>query len=179
MKLAGRITGAYNKTGNMVFNQDEIEEAVIDHFQTIFAGQRVPVFPLSESPDQLDLAIEDIENLLRNSPVNIPENKFESQVCSPYSFLELNQILSSLKSGKASGYDAIPNELLKNSSSHFKNYLLIFLNKILIEGRVPQRLNLGRCMLIYKVCKTKLLKLINNTKFSRGAIPYQLHNTAP
>ena len=179
MKIAGRITGAYDKTGNMVFNQDEIEEAVIDHFQTIFAGQRVPVFPLSESPDQLDLAIEDIENLLRNSPVNIPENKFESQVCSPYSFLELNQILSSLKSGKASGYDAKPNELLKNCSLHFKNYLLIFLNKILGEGRVPQQLNLGRCMLIYKVCKTKLLKLIDHTKFSRGAIPYQLHNTAP
>ena len=32
MKSAGSITGAYNKSGNMVFQQDEIEEAILDHF---------------------------------------------------------------------------------------------------------------------------------------------------
>ena len=49
------------------------------------------------------------------------------------------------------GYDSIPNELLKNSSFDFKQYLLIFYNKILGDGVVPQALNIGKCMLVYKV----------------------------
>ena len=45
----------------------------------------------------------------------------------------------------------IPNELLKNSSSKFQQYLLEFLNKILKEGMVPEALNTGKCILVYKV----------------------------
>ena len=45
----------------------------------------------------------------------------------------------------------MPNELLKNGSTRFKQYLLEFLNKILEEGVVPEALNTGKCMLIYKM----------------------------
>ena len=72
-------------------------------------------------------------------------------MCAPYTFVELNDILGQLPSNKASGYDSIPNELLKNCSTRFKHYLLIFLNKILEDGIVPQNLNSGKCMLIHKV----------------------------
>ena len=45
----------------------------------------------------------------------------------------------------------IPNELLKNGSYNFKQFLLVFLNRILEDGAVPEALNIGKCMLIFKV----------------------------
>ena len=45
----------------------------------------------------------------------------------------------------------IPNELLKNSSSMFQQYLLQFFNKIMEDGIVPEALNTGKCILVYKV----------------------------
>ena len=47
----------------------------------------------------------------------------------------------------------IPNELLKNGSPKFKEYLLVFLNQVLKDGVVPESLNVGKCMLVFKVIK--------------------------
>ena len=43
-----------------------------------------------------------------------------------------------------------------NTSVKFKHYILIFLNKIIQDGKVPQDLNIGKCILIYKVNKIKM-----------------------
>ena len=166
IKVAGCITGVYDNTGSMVFQQDQIEDAVLEHFSKIFCGQKVPVYPDMDIPDQIELTIDELENILANSLVDHPETKFEDQVCSPYSFCELDGILDNLPNGKASGYDQIPNELLKNSSFLFKNYLLIFLNQILSDGKVPVELNVGKCMLIYKV--QNLFFLTFPSSFSTG-----------
>ena len=77
--------------------------------------------------------------------------KFEDDVCPLYTFDELGQELDRLANGKASGYDNVANELLKNSGYKFRLYLLTFLNKILEEGGVPPDLNIGKCMLVHKV----------------------------
>ena len=151
IKAAGCITGAYDHAGNMVFQQDQIEDAVFDHFSQSFLGQKVPVFTDPEPQDQVDLIIQELEAILANSPVEHPETKFEDLVCSPYSFTELDKLLADLPLGKACGYDQVPNELLKNSSLNFKLYLLAFLNQILQDGKVPTDLNIGKCILIHKV----------------------------
>ena len=36
IRSAGNITASYDSTGKMVFQQDEIEDAVISHFSSIF-----------------------------------------------------------------------------------------------------------------------------------------------
>ena len=64
---------------------------------------------------------------------------------------ELDILLDGLPNSKAAGIDNVPNELLKNSSITFRIYLITFLNKILEVGEVPQELNVGKCMLVYKV----------------------------
>ena len=151
MKTAGSITGAYSKTGQMVFQQDEIEEAVIDHFSTIFIAKRSPVFTTTDHPDMIAMTLVDIDNLLAFSPTDIPEDKFEQQVCSEYTLAELTEILVSLPAEKAAGFDQLHNELIRNCSLDFKQYLLLFLNQIINEGRVPEELNLGKCVLIHKV----------------------------
>ena len=154
IKTAGNITAAYDKAGNMVFEQSDIEEAVLDCFEDIFKGQRVPVFPSSELalPSQTSMALQDMDAILQNVTPCFAPDKFEDQVCPPFTVSELDEELDQLPDGKASGYDCIPNELLKNSCSDFRLYLLTFLNKILEEGSVPQDLNIGKCVLVHKVC---------------------------
>ena len=64
---------------------------------------------------------------------------------------ELDDLIKKLPTGKSSGYDSIPNEFLINSSLQFRQYLKIFYNKIIDEGKVPEALNLGKCLLLHKV----------------------------
>ena len=151
MKAAGAITGCYDTTGTMVFEQPEIESAILSHFGTIFQGKRSPIYPPDEPADQMGLADTDIQNILSQPPSDVPPDKFENDVCPPMSFLELDQLLQKLPLGKSSGYDRVPNEFLRNSSFLFKQYLLVFYNQIIKDGCVPESLNAGKCILIYKV----------------------------
>ena len=151
IKSAGTISAVYDTSGNMVFDQNEIEDAVLQHFQTIFAGKRTPVYLPGQPPVQIELSLIEMTQIITQQSPSFSPHHFEDKICSPYTFLELNQILEKLPSGKATGYDLIPNELLKQSSFQFKQYLIIFLNKIIDEGVVPEDLNLGKCMLIFKV----------------------------
>ena len=151
IRSAGNITASYDSTGKMVFQQDEIEDAVISHFSSIFDAQRSPVFSSPACPDMVALSIQEIDNILANTPQIGPEGKFESEVCSPYTITELADILAALPAEKAAGFDQVPNELLKNCSFKFRQYLLAFLNQILEDGNIPEILNVGKCMLIHKV----------------------------
>ena len=137
----------------MVFKQDEIEEAVMDHFTEAFKAQRVPVFTPGDVPDQVDMAMLDIEKILAQTPDSFEDRQFEADICSPFTIAELDQTLDSLPNGKAAGTDNIPNELLKNSNLKSRLYIQSFLNKILSDGEVPEDLNLGKCMLIFKVIR--------------------------
>ena len=154
IKCAGQITGAY-KAGQMVFDQLDIEEAILDHFENVFKGQRHPVFIGGNCDDQTELSLLELDALLSLSPSHLEVNQFESKVCQPFSFTELELTLGMLPSGKSSGYDRIPHELLKNSGFVFKQYLLTFLNLIIKKGEIPSAMNIGKCMLIHKVSKNE------------------------
>ena len=65
-------------------------------------------------------------------------------------------------------YYRIPNELLKNGSYNFKQFLLVFLNRILEDGSVPEALNKGKCMLIFKVNYQKLFPKTNQNALQGG-----------
>ena len=105
MKAAGNISALTNKSGKMVFEQDEIEEAVLEHFATIFEGQRAPVHVEEPGREQVDIALAEIEEILGQSESSFSPTQFENEVCKPYSYVELDQILQKLPAGKASGYD--------------------------------------------------------------------------
>ena len=135
----------------MVFEQHQIEEVVLHHFSTIFQGQRHPVFIDNKPPDHNNIALQEIDKILKQEASNFTPTQFEENVGPPFTFTELEQTLVSLPNGKATGYDRVPNEILKNSSYLFKQYLLVFYNQIISDGAVPESLNQGRCILIYKV----------------------------
>ena len=105
MKSAGNITALTKKSGEMVFEQSQIEDAVLEHFEEIFKAKRIPVF-LDEAPvDQVELVCREIDQILGEQDVNFQPDHFEEKICAPYSMVELDQILQKLPSGKASGYD--------------------------------------------------------------------------
>ena len=105
IQTAGQITALKNSEGEMVFNQSEIEEAILEHFTSVFGGQRVPVHPAEPPVDQVQVALQEIEAMLDGHQPAFEADHFEAKVCSPYSYVELDQILKQLLSGKASGYD--------------------------------------------------------------------------
>ena len=58
--------------------------------------------------------------------------------------------ISSLKSGKCSGLDLIPNEFIKVSADIFLPILVKLFNKVLQTGRVPELWNLSLITTLYK-----------------------------
>ena len=110
------------------------------------------MFPVNVSlSTQSEMAISEMDRILSTDTPSYDPNTFEDQVCPQYSFTELQIELGQLKDGKASGYDGIPNELLKNTGFNFRLYLQAFLNKIMETGSIPSALNIGKCMLVHKV----------------------------
>ena len=151
--------GCYDKDGKAVFDQAEIEEGVLHHFSTRFMGKRTPVHG-QELGDQDHNSLEadqDGEGMV-NKETEADNKRYEKDVCSPITATELDIILAKLPNGKSCGIDLVPNELLKNCSFQFKQYLLSFYNKILEQGRVPSALNIGKCCLIWKVRGTLFKK---------------------
>ena len=102
----------------MVFDQNGIEKAVVEHFRGIFNGTRVSPREILENPE------ENLEDAYDYTRKTLLEDKFESEVCEPYTVSELNDILDTLPSGKACSTDHIPNELLKNTSPVVYNDIL-------------------------------------------------------
>ena len=162
MKTAGNITACYDTEGKVMFGQEDIEEAVIGHFQQIFNGQRTPVYNNEANENEIiDEVIHGIDEILEPHS-NVPENKYEANVCAPITMTELDELICLLPNQKACGIDNIPNEFLKNSTFNFKCYLLSFYNKIIDEGKVPASLNMGKCCLIWKVSSTSAFDYKHN-----------------
>ena len=105
MKTDGNITALSTKEGDMVFEQDQIEETIMQHFSTIFEGKRVPVTPSKPPPDQIEAALQELDQILGQKQPVFKSDHFEEEICKPCSFTELDRILQKLPSGKASGYD--------------------------------------------------------------------------
>ena len=102
MTALGKITAMLNKSGKMVFEQDEVEEVVLDHFAERFCGQRFPGQTLSEvtsSPEANEASCP------WDSKLQFEPTQFESEVCAPFTYTELEEMLKDLPSDKASGYD--------------------------------------------------------------------------
>ena len=135
----------------MVFDQVDIEEGVFSHFSTLFKGSKIPVEETDINIDQVQGTKDDIDQIINDEDSTIKINEHESTICAPFTRVELDSILNSLSVGKSPGFDNISNELLKHSGWDFREYLLTFLNQVLKLGKVPKRLNIGKCMLVFKV----------------------------
>ena len=74
-----------------------------------------------------------------------------------FSFSEVKKIVKSLKGGKSSGWDSIPNEFLINSPDLLVSWLVVLFNKIKSCGVMPRGWNKGRITLIHKAGLREIL----------------------
>ena len=75
----------------MVFEQSEIVEAVLEHFEEIFQGQRHPVYVQHAPVDHVQLCMEELDQLLDQESINYQPDQFQAEVCAPSSYLELER----------------------------------------------------------------------------------------
>ena len=64
---AGNITAVSDQDEKLLFEQEEIEDVVLNHFSKIFDAKRVPVEISREEVDQVDAAIAEIDQMLGDS----------------------------------------------------------------------------------------------------------------
>ena len=150
------ITAAYNESGQVVFNQPDVAKEVVSKWSTVFCGQQEKVFNEKALPELPSLDSSD--PLLRGLP-HSPPKKHEAFLCRPFNPTSLKDLLQQLKDNKSRGADNIPSEVLKYADDNLLQYLLIFYNKILKLGIVPESLNVIKCVLIHKSGDT--LDLLN------------------
>ena len=63
---------------------------------------------------------------------------------------EVKKVLMGLGNGKASGWDTIPNEALKNASPELVAKLVTLFNRVKNSGDIPSAWKKGRLVLIHK-----------------------------
>ena len=83
----------------------------------------------------------------------------KSMFLTPVTSVEIDRIISTLKSKNSSGYDSISNTLLKNLKQSLVLPLTIIFNKSLQEGVFPSAMKLSDVTPLYK---TKERYLTNN-----------------
>ena len=77
------------------------------------------------------------EELEECSHRNIPQ-KLKAEINEPYTKKEFMNVIRNLKNGKASGFDTIFNEMLKNSPEFILDLLHKFVNLCLRQTLVPK-----------------------------------------
>ena len=103
MKAAGNITSVKDPYGNMLFDQDDINRTVLDHFTQIFNGSPVPIHT-NVDPDPIQECLRDIDDILEDlSHPTVTPTSFDHITSSLYTFSELEDILKKLPNNKASG----------------------------------------------------------------------------
>ena len=86
----------------MVFDEGEIKERVLEHFTEAFKGQRTPAFS-DHAAHEAHIEAEVSSSKIPQETSSFSPSQFEDRVCSPYSFVELCEIVDSLPDGKAAG----------------------------------------------------------------------------
>ena len=78
----------------MVFEQEEIEESVLSHFNGMFQASYHKEHTPVDSSTQVNEALEQLDEMMGTDTTSayINSNKFEKLVCAPYTFSELDDI---------------------------------------------------------------------------------------
>ena len=147
---SGNITAVYDKNGKPVYEQEEIEEAVLWKFTQIFKGQRTVVFKPGETCEHDIIGKNDLKKSWAIDAKDIVINKYEDEICSKISSYEYEGLKNNLQKGKSSGIDGIPNEFIKNGGVALDEHIRAFLNRVVKTSKFPETGNEGKCVIVHK-----------------------------
>ena len=155
----------------MLYRPEELADEVLDYLKVIFKGEEEDPGSHHEERGQEENC-ERVMDPQDATPTAHPSDhgygvdrdpgiKSEGDSASlnmdPKGFLdrwvtraELDEVLSTLKGGKASGWDDIPNEALRNAPEALLVKLVRLYNNVLSSGKVPSAWRRGRLVLVHK-----------------------------
>ena len=161
-------------SGVMVYRPEELADEVLEYLKIIFKGEEedpgvrhetiVQMEDGEEPPDPQDVppTVQSGPPLdhgygVDRDPGIKSEGASKSSNMDPKGFLdrcvtkaELDEVLRTLKNGKASGWDDIPNEALLNAPEALLIQVVRLYNNVLNSGRVPAAWRRGRLVLVHK-----------------------------
>lgn len=118
--LSGRkkqaILPVKNEKGEQLHDKEQIKDRWSEHFKKVL------------NRDRVESVIDENEKIIEKLDIN----------CEPFTVEELNTVVKKLKNGKAAGPDQVVGEFLKYGGSVLKNKLLEVINRIFLEGEVPE-----------------------------------------
>ena len=165
VKKTTDISALQNKeTGVLHSEPEEVATEVYKYLKDIFSGTDPEEREETEVQTEEDADAEEGEvNIEEEDEDRGEQPKLKSKDSSrtvegdPSGFLdkdfseeEVREILSSLGSGKAAGWDAIPNEALKEAPPGLLTKLTVLYNKVKNKGKVPSAWKRGRVVLVHK-----------------------------
>ena len=155
------VTGVLYTDGKEILNETEI------HLQKVFNG----VFTQPQEPDmesdneENDVIEEDHGYWSENETVLKSVNESRCPKDDPAGFMnseiklhEVKEMMKLLESGKATGWDTLPNECLKELPPTYVKLLMELFSMLLETGEFPTGWNVGRLVLIHKKDEVELLK---------------------
>ena len=160
VKQSSDITAVADpNTGVLKCGIDEIKEEVESHLARVFQGsfnpivddvQPHPVPAVQAQPQDHNYGSQLIPILPAIDDSTSIETDPKGWMDKEFTRDEVKSILKNLKSGKALGWDSIPNEFLINSPSVMITWLLVLFNAIKSTGIMPRGWNKGRITLLHK-----------------------------
>ena len=126
----GGITALKNKEGKILFNKKDIGEAAYESLKKKLNGS------------------EEEHVLLIN--IKKRKSKFSKQLSKPVSKQEFTKILSKVKNGKAKGPFGIHSEFVKQGGCLLQQFIRIWINTVLKDGKIPKFLKGGIVKLLHK-----------------------------
>ena len=165
-KQSSEISAVVNPvTGALKCSVDEVNVEIEEHLCRVFSGSLDPNVPVPEplnvhQNQHLDNLVDPIpDHDYRSSHGSkLPLGDSSENILSDpagwtnreFSFNEVESVVKSLKGGKSSGWDTIPNEFLMHAPKILVQWLTILFNKVKSTGTMPKGWNKGRVTLIHK-----------------------------
>ena len=130
-----------SETGELVGEQQEMKGVVERFMKNLFKGGFEPF----KKEDKTNIQEEEL----------VGEEDLEKE----FTLEEVNEVVKSLKNGKAKGVDLVPHEAVKNGSDSLKEAVVKLFNLVKKQGKVPELWKEGRVVIIHK--KGPVTDLVN------------------
>lgn len=163
VKQSSDISAVVNPaTGVLKCGIDDIKSEVEEHLCRVFSGSMEPLGVDAAVGDPLPPVLDVVQD--HDHPYGVHlfpklpnEDSSASLLSDPagwtnrtFSFGDVKRVIKSLKGGKSSGWDSIPNEFLIHSPDLVFSWIVVLFNKIKSSGVMPRGWCKGRITLIHK-----------------------------
>ena len=122
-----------DKEGNIIEEEEQIQETLVGHLNNIFDKQEWPEAKLKPPPNSLKI-----------------NDRSKNYLLNPFTMQELDTAIRGLRNGTSGGTTDILPEFLKHMPENTKIEMLLYFNKIYDKGTFPEKVETSRMICLHK-----------------------------